>query len=43
MQALVDLIAGLGFAGSIALLAWGMALCLRYGYRIDTAVLARIA
>ena len=31
MEAILNIITGLGFVGSLALLGWGMSLCLRHG------------
>jgi hypothetical protein len=31
MEAILNIIAGLGLVGSLALLGWGMGLCLRHG------------
>lgn len=32
MEALCNVIAALGLVGSVALIAWGMALCVRHGF-----------
>jgi len=37
MEALVNIITDVGLIGSVALLVWGMVLCVRYGFGIDTA------
>ena len=35
MEALFTVIAGLGLVGSVSLIVWGMALCLRHVFGID--------
>jgi len=37
MEALVIVVTGLGLVGSVALLVWGLVLCLQHGLGIDGA------
>ncbi len=37
MEALLNVVTGLGLTASVALLAWGMALCVRHGFDIGAA------
>lgn len=37
MEALLNVITGLGLVGSVSLLVWGMALCLRHGFDTGAA------
>ena len=37
MEALFNVIAGLGLVGSVALIVWGMALCVQHGFGIGSA------
>jgi hypothetical protein len=35
MEALLTVVSGLGLAGSVSLLVWGLALCWRHGFSVD--------
>jgi len=37
MEALLTVITSLGLVGSVSLIVWGMALCLRHGFGLDAA------
>jgi hypothetical protein len=36
MEASLTVVTALGLAGSVGLLAWGLALCLRHGFAVGT-------
>jgi hypothetical protein len=41
MEVLLNVIAGLGLAASVALIGWGMALCARHGFEVGAARIER--